>query len=193
MSVRNLIDVPWIVCVLFWIIGAFRTRRTESKEPVESRLGVIVLLIAGYGLLFNETVKVGFLGKSFLQATLGQVSTGIILTWLGIGLALWSRWHLGAYWSGRIAIKEDHRLINTGPYARLRHPIYSGLDLAALGTAIAVDQWGCLVGVVLIAAAYWIKARREECMLVSRFGDAFEQHRQHTGFLLPKIRRQKIR
>ena len=67
-------------------------------------------------------------------------------TWGGIGLALWARVHLGQYWSARITLKEDHQLIRTGPYARLRHPIYTGLDLAAIGSAVVIDHWRCAAG-----------------------------------------------
>jgi protein-S-isoprenylcysteine O-methyltransferase Ste14 len=110
-----------------------------------------------------------------------------VLTWAGIALAVWARWHLGQYWSARVTIKKDHKLIRAGPYARLRHPIYSGLDLAALGSALAIDRWRCLAGVCLIALGYWIKARKEEAMLSAQFGADFEQHCRHTGFLLPRL------
>ena len=97
-------------------------------------------------------------------------------------MALWARWHLRQYWSARITIKEDHKLIRTGPYARLRHPIYSGLDLAAIGSAIAIDRWRCVMGIFLIILGYWIKA-----MLTAQFGAEFQEHCRHTGFLLPRL------
>ncbi len=84
---------------------------------------------------------------------------GSILTWMGIGLAIWARYHLAEYWSARITIKEDHQLIRTGPYARLRHPIYSGIILAAIGSAVVIDQWRCVLGVGLVVTGYCIKAR----------------------------------
>ena len=109
------------------------------------------------------------------------------LTWVGIALALWARWHLGQYWSARVTLKEGHQLIRTGPYAYFRHPIYSGLILAAIGAALAIDRWRCVVGVALTVAAYCIKARKEESMLTAQFGEAFAENCRHTGFLLPKF------
>jgi protein-S-isoprenylcysteine O-methyltransferase Ste14 len=106
---------------------------------------------------------------------------------MGIALALWARWHLGQYWSGRITLKEDHKLIRSGPYAYFRHPIYSGIDLAAIGGALAIDRWRCVVGVCFIVVGYWLKARKEESMLSEQFGQDFEEHRRRTGFLLPKV------
>jgi protein-S-isoprenylcysteine O-methyltransferase Ste14 len=112
----------------------------------------------------------------------------VALTWIGIATALWARYHLGQYWSARITLKGDHQLIRTGPYARMRHPIYSGIELAAIGSALAIDQWRCVIGVGLITLGYWIKARKEEAMLTAQFGDAFAEHCRHTGFLIPKLR-----
>jgi protein-S-isoprenylcysteine O-methyltransferase Ste14 len=178
---------PWIVFIVYWIYGAMKTRRTESKEPGSSRLMFLVWEIAGYALLFSDTVRIGFLGERIVHRTWTMAATGVALVWIGIGLAIWARRHLGEYWSARITIKEDHKLIRSGPYARLRHPIYSGLDLAVIGSALAIDEWGCLLGVVLIIGGYWIKARREEAMLSAQFGDAFREHCRHTGFLLPKL------
>ncbi|MGB8115377.1 MAG: isoprenylcysteine carboxylmethyltransferase family protein, partial [Candidatus Sulfotelmatobacter sp.] len=83
--------------------------------------------------------------------------------------------------------KEDHKLIRTGPYARLRHPIYSGLELAAIGSALAIDQWRCVIGVCIIVTGFWIKAKREEAMLGAQFGADFQEHRRHTGFLFPRL------
>jgi hypothetical protein len=94
-----------------------------------------------------------------LFRTYALAATGVALTWIGIAIALWARWHLGQYWSARVTIKEDHKLIRTGPYAYFRHPIYSGIDLAAVGGALAIDEWRCVAGVGLIVLGYWIKAR----------------------------------
>jgi protein-S-isoprenylcysteine O-methyltransferase Ste14 len=93
-----------------------------------------------------------------MHRTLASAIVGSILTWMGIGLAIWARYHLAEYWSARITIKEDHQLIRTGPYTRLRHPIYSGIVLAAIGSAVVIDQWRCVLGVCLVLMGYCIKA-----------------------------------
>ena len=187
MTWKYFIEGPWIVFVVYWAIGALKTRRTERTESFASRYGILFIEIAGFVLLFNDDVDLGILELRFLPRTYALGVTGVALTWAGIALALWARWHLGQYWSARITIKEDHKLIRTGPYTRLRHPIYSGLDLAAIGSAIAIDRWRCVIGVCLIILGYWIKARREEAMLTAQFGAEFQEHCRHTGFLLPKL------
>lgn len=187
MTWRYLIEAPWIVFVVYWAIGALKTRRTEQKESFASRYGILFLEILGFALLFSDEAEIGFLGHRVVPRTYALGIAGVTLTWAGIALALWARWHLGQYWSARITIKEDHKLISTGPYARLRHPIYSGLDLAAIGSALAIDRWRCVVGVCLIILGYWIKARREEAMLTAQFGADFQEHSRHTGFLFPRF------
>jgi protein-S-isoprenylcysteine O-methyltransferase Ste14 len=186
---KNLIEGPWIAFVVYWTVGALKTQRTERKESFASRYSILFIEIAGFGLLFSDTAEIGLLGLRFLPRTYALGVTGVALTWAGIALALWARWHLGQYWSARITIKEDHKLIRTGPYARLRHPIYSGLDMAAIGSALAIDRWRCVAGVCLIILGYWIKAKKEEGMLTAQFGAEFQEHCRHAGFLFPRPRK----
>jgi protein-S-isoprenylcysteine O-methyltransferase Ste14 len=187
MTWHYLIEGPWIVFVAYWAVGALKTRRTKRKESFASRYGILFLEIIGFVLLFSDDAEIGFLGRPVIHRTYALAVTGVVLTWAGIALVLWARWHLGQYWSARITIKEDHKLIRTGPYARLRHPIYSGLDLAAIGSALAIDQWRCVIGICLIVLGYVIKAKREEAMLAAQFGADFQEHCRHTGFLLPRF------
>ena len=183
-----LVEVPWIVFVLYWIVSAIRTRDTLQTESSGSRYAILLIEIAGFVLLFRHSAGVGFLGERFMHRTLASAIIGSILTWVGIGLAIWARYHLAEYWSARITIKQDHQLIRTGPYARLRHPIYSGIILAAIGSAVVIDQWRCVLGVCLVLIGYCIKARKEETMLTQQFGDAFREHQKQTGFLIPRFR-----
>jgi len=183
-----LVEVPWIVFVLYWIVSAIRTRDTLQTESFVSRYAILLIEVAGFVLLFRHSAGVGFLGERFMHRTLASAIIGSILTWVGIGLAIWARYHLAEYWSARITIKQDHQLIRTGPYARLRHPIYSGITLAAIGSAVVIDQWRCVLGVCLVLIGYCIKARKEETMLTQQFGDAFREHQKQTGFLIPRFR-----
>jgi protein-S-isoprenylcysteine O-methyltransferase Ste14 len=182
---RILIDIPWFVFVAYWLISAFNTKRTEKREAFTARYGIMLIEVVGFVFLFKESAGIGVLGRQVFERSYASGAVAVALTWAGVALAIWARVHLGQYWSGRITIKEDHKLIRTGPYARFRHPIYSGLGLAVIGSAIAIDRWRCVVGVCVIILGFWIKARREEAMLEKQFGADFVQHRRQTGFLLP--------
>jgi protein-S-isoprenylcysteine O-methyltransferase Ste14 len=111
-----------------------------------------------------------------------------VLALAGITLALWARLHLGRNWSDKVVLKVDHELIRSGPYAYLRHPIYSGVLLGVAGTAIVVGEWRGVIAFCMLLVNYSIKARREEKILSVQFGEAFELHKRDAGFLLPKLR-----
>jgi len=178
---------PWLVFAAYWAIGALKTRATVRQESFGSRYGVLLLEILGYAFLFSERFGFGVLGRHLFRRTVAIPIVGVVFTCMGIGIAIWARYNLGQYWSARITLKKDHQLIRTGPYCYLRHPIYTGLDVAVIGSALAIDRWRCVLGVCLIIAGYVIKAKREEALLATQFGDAFDDHRKHTGFLLPRL------
>jgi protein-S-isoprenylcysteine O-methyltransferase Ste14 len=187
-AVQLWLSAAWITFLIYWIIKAGKTRETQRKESWESRYGVTLVLIAGYILIFNRHTRIGPLRWRFVPDAPSVLILGVVVTWLGVALAIWARHHLAENWSSRVTIKQGHELIRTGPYARLRHPIYTGLLLATIGSAIAVGEWRCVVGVCLVLAAYSFKAKREEAMLTQQFGEKFQEHRKHTGFLLPRWR-----
>jgi len=113
---------------------------------------------------------------------------GAAIMLAGIGLTLWARVHLGANWSGTVTVKVNHGLIRTGPYARVRHPIYTGILLAAVGTALLQRQISGLLGVALVFAGFWVKLKREEQFMTETFGAQYESYSRHTGALLPRLR-----
>ncbi len=98
----------------------------------------------------------------------------------------WARIHLGALWSGRITRKEGHRVVDTGPYRLVRHPIYTGIDTAALALLVVKATPIALAGFVLIVWGYWIKARIEERFLREQLGAAdYDAYRARTPMLVP--------
>jgi len=184
---RYLIEGPWIIFCVYWALGALKTRRTVTTESFVARARHLILEISGFALLFGGFMDIGALGERVFRRTYAISIAGVALTWFGIALAMWARWHLGQYWSGRITLKEDHKLIRTGPYAHFRHPIYSGIILAALGAVLAIDKWRCVAGFAAIVLAYFIKGKREESVLAAQFGEEFEEHCRQTGFLIPRF------
>jgi len=184
---RYLIEGPWIVFIVYWIISALKTRRTASKEPFASRLSFLVWELAGYLLLFDGSLRVGFLGERMIPRTWALAGAGVAFVWIGIGLAIWARRHLGEYWSARVTIKEDHELITGGPYRMVRHPIYTGLLLAFVGLALARGEWRSILGVVIAAGAFWRKLRIEERWMRQRFGDSYQTYSQRVAALIPFV------
>jgi protein-S-isoprenylcysteine O-methyltransferase Ste14 len=93
----------------------------------------------------------------------------VVLIVVGLGITVWARRHSGPFWSGRVTLKRDHQLIQSGPYAWVRHPIYSGLLLAMLATALFVGEWRAALGALLILVTHGWKARRQEALLAGQY------------------------
>jgi len=98
---------------------------------------------------------------------------------------VWARVHLGGNWSGTVTVKEAHELIRSGPYSRVRHPIYTGLIAAALGTALASGTVGAALGAAIIAAALVRKLRAEEGFMHETFPGEYERYRAEVPALIP--------
>ena len=115
------------------------------------------------------------------------MAAGLAVQAVGTLLAVWARIHLGRNWSGAIAIKVEHRLIRSGPYGLLRHPIYTGLLAMYIGLALVTGEWLALIGVAMAALAYWRKIRLEEAALDAAFGADYDSYRRTTWALMPGL------
>jgi protein-S-isoprenylcysteine O-methyltransferase Ste14 len=188
LSTWHVVTLAWLVFVLYWAVSATATARTSKRESIWGRAPQMVLVVLGAVLLFDNNVQIAILNQRFFPRERLLRDAGVALTWLGILFAIWARYHIGQYWSGRVTLKEEHQLIRSGPYARVRHPIYTGLAVAMFGTALVVGEWRGLLGAFLVLIAHVLKARKEESWLTERFGEAYEKYRQETGFLLPRFR-----
>jgi protein-S-isoprenylcysteine O-methyltransferase Ste14 len=177
----------WMVFFLYWAISALSSKVAKKSESVLARFQRMVPLVVAYSLLFYQVTRVGWLGKRFVADTSAAAVIGVTLTTAGVAFAIWARWHLGANWSAIVSIREQHELIRTGPYRRVRHPIYTGMLLAMAGTALVLGELrGLLAFAITLFAFYW-KARKEEAWLTREFGESFEAHTKQTGMFLPKI------
>jgi len=180
-----LLALLWSGLSLYWVASG---SSSSSGEFRFYRLLRLLILAVTFALLFWDQTAIGPLGRGVLPPAPGLAISGFLGALLGLAIALWARIHLGKYWSDKVVLRDDHQLIRSGPYAYMRHPIYSGVLLGVLGTALIVDQWRGLVAFALLLANYTIKAKREERILADRFNQQFEQHQSGTGFLLPRLR-----
>ncbi len=182
----------WLIFALYWFIASRTTAKTKARESLFSSLPRNAVLAVGALLLFGKWFSGGLLGRRFVPDLASIWLAGVVLTVLGLALAFWARHHLGRNWSGQITLKENHTLICTGPYWHLRHPIYSGILLAVVGTGLTVGLYRALLGVLLVVLGLWWKARQEDSWLSRAFGEEFERQRQRTGRLLPRFRRAAV-
>jgi protein-S-isoprenylcysteine O-methyltransferase Ste14 len=147
----------------------------------------MALALLGFALLGSRNFHQGWLGMRFLPDTPAVSVAGFALTVAGCLFAIWARLTLGGNWSGRATVKAGHELIVSGPYAMARHPIYTGLFLASVGTALARGEWRCILGLLLIALAFAVKIGQEERLMLQAFPHAYPQYRQKVKALIPGV------
>ena len=181
------IETLWLALGAYWLLAARQSKATRRREARWLTWGRLALLAAAFEFVFSPWGRIGWLGWRFVPAGAVTYWLGVGLTAAGIAVAIWARHCLAANWSGAVTLKEGHELIRRGPYARVRHPIYAGIQLGMLGTAIAVGEWRALVAFGGLALAQALKARKEERWLASEFGAAFAEHSRQTGMFVPRL------
>ncbi len=177
----------WLSFFLYWQIKAIDAKTTQRLEPAASRvLRVLVFLIAI--ILFSTgKIPLPWLNLELWPVGLWPFWLGVAVTVAGILFAVWAREHLGRNWSRSVTIKQDHELITTGPYAAIRHPIYTGLLFGLLGTAIALSLVRGFIAFALIFLVLWAKLRMEEKWMRSQFGETYVAYARRTSALVPYL------
>jgi protein-S-isoprenylcysteine O-methyltransferase Ste14 len=187
----DLLDIPWLIFGAYWLISARNLKPVKTREPVANRAVHIILVATAGVLLFTKLPALTVLRHHFVPQSPAIYDLGLAMSFAGVALAIWARYHIGQYWSARVTVKHDHKLIQTGPYARMRHPIYSGLLLGLSGTALAIGRWSALLAVFAIMLLHCSKAIREQRLMEKEFGEQYRDYRRRTGFLLPRLRQRK--
>jgi protein-S-isoprenylcysteine O-methyltransferase Ste14 len=184
---RLLFPIMWISWALCWWVQSINVKVTIRRESLISRLVYILPLMLAVLLIWAPNVPSPLLHERFLPETSWIFWLGSALTAGGLLFSVWARLHLGRNWSGTVTIKEDHEFITCGPYAFVRHPIYSGLLLAFIGSAAACGQLRGLLSVVLVYCSLWYKLRQEERWMREQFGEAYQLYCRRVAALVPFI------
>ena len=181
----SLIPVLWLAWLVYWAIAARDAKTTQRVESAASRASHIVpLMIAGW-LLGTRSAPGGFLAGQIVSPGAATDAVAVLLVAAGLAFAVWARVCLGRNWSGIVTLKQDHELVRSGPYRFVRHPIYTGLLLALLGSALARNEWRALLAVALAWLAFWRKLQVEEGLMIEQFGDAYARYRAEVPALVP--------
>ena len=178
----------WIAFLLYWMAMSLGNKRVVRKQSPAGRL--LQFAVGGFAfvLLWGRMFQTGPLARRIIPLNVVWIAIGLALTCAGIAFAVWARVTLGKNWSGIVTVKQDHQLIRTGPYALVRHPIYSGLLLAIIGTAVSLGRVRSFLAVAVILVGWWLKWRAEEDFMVQEFGEQYEQYRRETPALIPFAR-----
>jgi protein-S-isoprenylcysteine O-methyltransferase Ste14 len=184
---ESFFPVLWIAFIVYWRIKAADTKTAQRIEPTASRilralaLGVVIVLLS------TTRIPLPWLYRQLWPSDLWSFCIGAAVTVAGLLFAVWARQHLASNWSSAVTIKQGHELITSGPYALVRHPIYTGILTGFLGTAIALAQVRGVIGFVLLFISFWAKLRLEEEWMRSQFGETYATYAHRTAALVPYL------
>ncbi len=187
MTVYNwIISISWLIFLCYWIISAAHAKKNvcvRSWRWIVLRILIIITIVA---VLESKTFS--RLDDQYLNTTPNPLvgAIGIVLCALGIAFAIWARVHIGKNWGMPMTVKEELELVTTGPYAYIRHPIYSGALLAMLGTALAIGLWW-LIPFVVLAIYFIYSATQEESLLIRQFPNQYSEYRKRTKMFIPFV------
>jgi protein-S-isoprenylcysteine O-methyltransferase Ste14 len=177
----------WLAFWAYWFVSAARTRaaprRRQSCGPVLLLMLIMALI---WGILAEEAPQ-SLLEQHVVPETPGIGLLGLAVTLLGLGIAVWARVHLGRNWSARPEIKVGHTLVRTGPYRFVRNPIYTGILTGYAGTALVIGVLSAFVLIPFLLAAFLLKIRGEERLLLEEFGEDYARYRREVRALIPYI------
>ena len=177
----------WTALWIFWLVTALFVKRSIRRQSPGSRIVQFLPVIAGFYFLFGRGVWPHWLRLRFVPVSPVWMWTGLVITAMGIAFSVWARLWIGRNWSGTVTIKEQHELIQNGPYGLVRHPIYSGFLLAFLGTAIIVGELHGLMGFPMVVLGWGLKARLEESFMTQQFGAAYLDYKRRVKALVPFV------
>jgi protein-S-isoprenylcysteine O-methyltransferase Ste14 len=174
--------VGWAAFWAFWLVAAFFVKKGRVLWSRELRIRVLIAAIV------IVLLRLGVFRDRGLNPTAAawRDGLGLVLFAVGLGCAIWARVHIGRNWGTPMTQKEDPELVTSGPYRLVRHPIYTGVLLAAVGTAVALG-WLWLIAVALAGIYFGYAATVEERFLAKQFPDTYPAYRRSTKMLLPFI------
>ena len=172
--------VGWATFWLYWLVAAFSMKRGRVPWSHELRIRAVIVVIA------MLLVRLGALRGHGLNTDAWRASLGLVLFTLGLGFAIWARVHIGHNWGTPMTQKDEPELVTSGPYHLVRHPIYSGILVAGVGTAVALS-WLWLVAVALAGVYFVYSATVEEHYMTEQFPGTYPSYRHSTKMLVPFV------
>jgi protein-S-isoprenylcysteine O-methyltransferase Ste14 len=188
----SIIGWLWTAFVVGWLILAQFNKRASRRMPWRSTWGVRVAVIVAVLAILSSRRHAGAGFIAAISRSL-PLHTGLPAQWVGVGscvvgfgFAFWARAYLGRNWGMPMSLRQGHELVTSGPYAYVRHPIYTGIMLAMLGSALTLGLlWLALF--VIYFAYFLFSARTEEKMMLAQFPDAYPAYRRRTKMLIPFV------
>jgi protein-S-isoprenylcysteine O-methyltransferase Ste14 len=172
--------VGWAAFWLYWLVAAFSMKRGRVPWGRELRIRVLILVVV------IVLVRLGAFRNHAVTTDPVRGAVGLVLFALGLAFAIWARIHIGRNWGTPMTQKKEPELVTSGPYRLVRHPIYSGIIVAGVGTAVALT-WFWLIAVGLAGAYFIYSATVEERFLTEQFPAEYPAYKRSTRMLVPYV------
>jgi protein-S-isoprenylcysteine O-methyltransferase Ste14 len=179
-SVELVLVVGWAAFWLYWFLAAFSMKRGRVQWSRELRIRAVLFVVVVL------LVRLGVLRGHGVNTEPWREAAGVVLFAVGLGFAIWARVHIGRNWGTPMTQKVEPELVTSGPYRLVRHPIYSGILTAGIGTAVALS-WFWLVPVALAGSYFIYGATVEERYLTEQFPDTYPPYKRSTKMLVPFV------
>jgi protein-S-isoprenylcysteine O-methyltransferase Ste14 len=179
-AVELVFAVGWAMFWLYWLVAAFSTKRGRVAWSRELRIRAVIAVAA------IVLIRFGAFRGGAVDTDPWRAGIGLVVFTLGLGFAIWARRHIGRNWGTPMTQKDEPELVTSGPYQLVRHPIYSGILLAGVGTAAALS-WAWLTAVALAGIYFLYSATVEERYMTEQFPDDYPVYRGSTKMLVPFI------
>jgi protein-S-isoprenylcysteine O-methyltransferase Ste14 len=180
----------WLAFITYWVISSIKVKKDASRHgSVWVSVGIRLLIAVAIVMLVRLPLVRRVIQEDiyrFFSIHPGMKAVGAVFCAAGVAIAIWARASLGANWSGRPATKDNHELVTSGPYRLVRHPIYSGMLLAMLGTSLISGIPGLLAFIGFGAIAIY-RIGVEERLMIQLFADEYLEYKKHTKALVPYI------
>lgn len=184
---RYLIPAFWLIWIVGWLLAAISVKRAQWQEPRATAIYNRFPVLLGTVMLVFPRWLPPILTYRFVPPGPEPPAIGTVLVLLGLLFAGWARVHLGGNWSGAVTVKHGHTLIRRGPYRYVRHPIYSGMLVALIGTALAVGAAYAFIATALILIGFIVKLQLEEARMRDTFPTDYDDYSRHTARLVPGV------
>ncbi|HWY52011.1 MAG TPA: isoprenylcysteine carboxylmethyltransferase family protein [Chthoniobacterales bacterium] len=185
--VLNIISVCWILFAVIWLLAAFATKQTVYKESRAQRLRYTIPILLGGFLLAKGHRLSDPLNHRVIPQVAALAWSGAVLCVAGLAFCIWARFTLGRNWSGLVTLKGGHELIISGPYALVRHPIYTGLLTMFVATVTVVGHVAGIIAMPFVLVSFWIKLRHEERLMLKQFPNDYAAYQQRVKRIIPFI------
>lgn len=180
----SLLAIIWLIWLASWVGASLWSGQTRKHVSVVKTSRYHALIVLG-GILFTPWTSRLLGEKPFWHPGETGVYLLTVVTLAGIAFTWWARIHLGRFWSNAITHKEGHKVIDTGPYGMVRHPIYTGLILGMIATGIAVGTVTAVLGAILISLGMAWKAKMEEVFLAQELGPDYVSYSRRVPMIIP--------